>query len=182
MDDDDDGRFYYNDQYPPLCIQASKEESKAWVARHLHGAITQYLQESNRSGIKDPNALLESGLTAGETGILHFRHSNGHGRRVERINLDSDKILDEISRALQHTMGIDMSAYEQTLRQYVHPDLFVNPKGYKRHLGPAIKQFLHGINCKPRGYTGPLKKMMVHVNGFIEAEIQANKKCQGTST
>ena len=168
MDPTDTGFFEYDDNYPPMCIRDST--TTAAIPDELVDAqITDYLQESYKEGVKHEDAILPSGLSAGEAGVLYFRKLNSKRRRVEKLDLNVDLILSHVAESLRRHMDIDVTSrqYRPAFVRCLNPDVF-QTKQYKRKLMQAVKTFLRDIKMTTKGYTSKLRLVMTTINARID--------------
>lgn len=80
MNPADDGYFHYNGNFPPLYVEPPETQKKDYE-KEMENALLTYLQESYKTGIKDSNAILSSGLSAGEAGVLYIRRLRDKRRK-----------------------------------------------------------------------------------------------------
>jgi hypothetical protein len=161
MDEFDNGYLTYDDNYPPICIKptvSSKYNSK----RAMSGIVLNYLKDSHKNGIKHPNTVLDSGMTAGEVAVYHLR--NTHNEKTEKKqNSKLSKTFDifqKLMEMLENDMDIDMRQNEHIFVEYVNPDTFSNGTIDNLKLLPSIKAFLNHINKKDKGYTLKLNNLV----------------------
>jgi hypothetical protein len=163
MDSSDRGYFEYDDKFAPLCVRDVRiVQSDAIV----DAQITQYLQESYKEGIKHSNAILPSGMSAGEAGVMYLRKMNNKRRKVEKVDLDTDQIIANIGESLKRHMDIDILAdekYRSAFMKHITSDLF-QTKQYRRKIIQVIKLFLKEMNLKTKGYTSKLRNVMTTIN------------------
>ena len=86
MNDDDNGFFEYNKNYPPLFIKPPVHQEVDYK-QSMEGSITSYLQDSKTTGTKHPDAILPNGMCAGEAGVLYFREINHKRKKDSHIDL-----------------------------------------------------------------------------------------------
>lgn len=165
MDSADTGFFDYDDRYPPFCVRDVRTRVPDEV---VDGQITQYLQESYKEGIKHANAILPSGLSAGEAGVMYLRKMNNKRRRTDKVDLDVDQILAQVAESLKRHMGIDVTSplHRPIFQRHLTSDVF-QTKQYRRKMMQAIKSFLKEANMKSKGYTAKLRNVMTSINAQI---------------
>src|SRR5688572_2228011 len=135
MNDIDDGFFHYDCNYPPLFIQPP-ESQKEQYRICLKTAIKNYLRSSYEKGLKHPNSLLDSGLTAGEAALLHFRDIKD--RQMEPTNT---AFLESIRQSIKVNMNFDPHDYQEIFHKHL---LLVNPtdSNLEHKMLIGIKSFL----------------------------------------
>lgn len=168
----EDEFFRYDDSYPPLCIKPPSDQENDFKLA-MEGAVTRYLQDSYKNGLKHEHAILDNGLSAGEAGMFYFRELYHKRRKIERVNIDIDKLILHIRGAMFTHMNIDVGQHEKFFRRHIHPKIFQN-RQYKRTLTPAIKAFLKDINMKTKGYTSKLRNVMADINALVDSETQTS--------
>ncbi len=163
MNDVDDGFFHYDNNYPPLFIQPPESQTENYQIC-MKTAIGYYLQSSYKSGIKQPNSILDSGLTAGEAALLHFRNF-----RDKQMASTNKVLLESIRQAIKNNMNFD--PYDTKEIFYKHL-LLVNSTdtNIDQKMLSGIKSFLKEVNQTPKGYTYILKKIIqdIQVQEFRE--------------
>lgn len=166
MNAKDTGYFQYDDRYPPLCVTAVTHVDE----RMIDTQITDYLQESYRSGIKHVDTILSSGLSAGEAGVIYIRKLNNKRRRNGQTVVDVNSVRKHVAESLYRHMGIDVysSVYIDTFQRHVSKEIFQTNQ-YRRKLMQAIKQFLKDVNLKTKGYTAKLRNVMTTVNAQLSS-------------
>lgn len=172
MDSADKGFFDYDDRYPPFCVRDVRTRVPDEV---VDGQITQYLQESYKEGIKHANAILPSGLSAGEAGVMYLRKMNNKRRRTDKIDLDVDQLLAQVADSLQRHMDIDVTSapHRAIFQRHLTSEVF-QTKQYRRKMMQAIKSFLKEANMKSKGYTAKLRNVMTSINAQINVWENSN--------
>lgn len=129
-----------------------------------------YLQESYKEGVKHEDAILASGLSAGEAGVLYFRKLNSKRRKVYKADVNVDKVLFHVGESLRRHMDIDINSkpIRPIFLRCMNAEVF-ETKQYRRRLMQAIKMFLKEINMKTKGYTSKLRNVMTTVNALIDS-------------
>lgn len=158
MNQNDDGYFHYNDEYPPLCIRPPTHQQPDFDSA-MNRAIIDYLQDSYKNGLKDADTILDSGLSAGEAAVLYFRLVNNKRKPRHQLKFDIEEVIKKTMQSIETHMGFDVHAYIPEFEKHINPSLFQS-KQYKRKFLPAIKAFLDDTNMKTKGYTHRLKKVM----------------------
>jgi hypothetical protein len=167
----DDGFFHYDMKYPPLFIRPPFHQQDQYKAS-MEGAIVSFLQESYRNGIKDPNNILPSGLSAGEAAVHFVRDLNDKRKKTSETFVEINTIIEETLQSVQINMDINIAGKTKILfYRYINPDLFKS-KQYKRKFLPALKSFLEEMNLKFKGYTHKLRQVMIDVNEIMEREYK----------
>ena len=158
MNDYDDGFFHYDDSYPPLCVQPPDHQKQDYNDS-MEGVIISYLQESYKDGLKDPDTILPSGLSAGEAAVLYFRNINDKRKRTSFNNIDISYIIIQLANGIHRHMDIDVFENKSIFDKHINQNLFIT-KQYKRKLLPALKAYLKDSNLKTKGYTRKLKLVL----------------------
>jgi hypothetical protein len=166
MDEFEDGFFHYDSNYPPLFIQPSESQKENYRIC-MKTAIGCYLRSSYEKGLKHPNAILDSGLTAGEAALLHFRNI-----KDQEMIPTNTAFVESIRQSIKNNMNFDPYEYQEIFNKHL---LVVNPtdSNLNQKLLSAIKLFLKEVNQTPKGYTYILKKIMqdIQVQDFREKKI-----------
>jgi hypothetical protein len=172
MDESDNGYFTYDDRYPPICVKPPENQLNDYK-ESMEGAVTSYLQESYKDGLKHEDTILPNGLAVGEAGIFYFRELNHKRRKIEKCSMDVLQIMDRITDSIQKHMGFNIktSEYQSVFEKHINHKLF-KTKQYKRKLLPALKLFLTEINMKTKGYTSKLRNVMSEIDTIVETYIQ----------
>lgn len=165
MDTGDQGFFEYDDRYPPFCV---RDATAKVPEEEVDGQITQYLQESYKEGVKHADAILPSGLSAGEAGVMYLRKMNNKRRRLDKVDVDVDRILHHVTDSLQRHMDIDVTSaqHRAVFQRCLNLEVF-QTKQYRRKLMQAIKLFLKEAHMKSKGYTSKLRNVMSSINAQI---------------
>lgn len=171
MDEDDTGYFYYDDGYPPLCVRQGKPNAC------LDSDIIEYLQESYKEGLKHEDAILHSGLSAGEAGVMYLRKLNNKRRRVNSTDVNVDAFRQHVAESLRRHMDIDVSNPDigHVFNQFITPEV-LQTNVHRRKLVHALKLFLREINLKTKGYTAKLRNVMTTIHSQLDFVQQSNKK------
>lgn len=172
MDENDTGYFTYDDRYPPICVKPPEAQLPDYKEA-MEGAVTSYLQESYKDGIKHEDTILSNGLAVGEAGVFYFRELNHKRRKIEKCSMDVLQIMDNITASIKKHMEIDIrtSQYQSIFEKHINHKLF-KTKQYRRKLLPALKLFLTEINMKTKGYTSKLRNVMTEIDAIVENYIQ----------
>jgi hypothetical protein len=163
MNKQDDGFFHYNDNFPPLCIKPPKHQEIEFNDCMENGVIITYLQESYKDGIKDPNNILPSGLSAGEAAVLYFRDINDKRKKSLYTSVDVQNVINQIIENMNIHMGIDVKDTRYIFDKYINQNIF-HSKQYKKRVLPALKAYLKDVNMKSKGYTHKLKNVLNDVS------------------
>lgn len=160
MDNEDDGYFHYNDKFPPICIRPPYPKNQP--EDQMTGVITEYLKESYKYGLKDPNALLPSGLAAGEAAIIYFRTASECKKSTFYNQMEITKIIQSIQEAILKYLDVDIHVCTEKFTKYINGSIFYC-KQYKKRLLSALKAYLTEMGLKSKGYTYKLKQIMSEV-------------------
>lgn len=162
MDDDDDGYFHYDVNYPPLYVKPPAHQENDFTAT-MKRAVLQYLQESYKIGIKHSQNITESGLSAGEAGVLYLRQITKKKKKQRNIQLFNQQknrhLLDLLKRRMKQYMKIDTDKTASIWNKHVTVEL-LGCKQQKKVLLTAIKAYLAEINQKTKGYTLKLNNLI----------------------
>jgi hypothetical protein len=163
MDIADDGYFTYDDKYPPICIKPPLNQLEEYK-QSMEGAITSYLQDSYKDGVKHEDAILANGLAVGEAGVFYFRDLHNKRRKPEKQYPELNPIIEKIIDSIKQHMNIYVSwaAVEQSLT----PRLF-QTKQYPKKLLMILKKILSDMNMKTKGYTAKLKQIIQDIDLFV---------------
>jgi len=174
MDENDTGYFIYDDRYPPICIKPPENQLNEYKDS-MEGAVTGYLQESYKDGLKHEDTILSNGLAVGEAGVFYFRELNNKRRRIEKCSMDAIQIMDNITDSILKHMGIEIksSPYQAVFEKHINHKLF-KTKQYKRKLLPALKLFLAEVNMKSKGYTSKLRNVLAEIDEIVETYQQTD--------
>ncbi len=166
MDDKDDGYFHYDASCPPMFFKLGdmKPDENRVV---MQQAVMQYLRSSAQHGLKQHNALMDSGLTPGEAAVLHFRHLKEEQNEETVLPL-----IDLVRECVKKHMGFDPLDFRDA---FVNNMLGVGEDNADQKLLCGLKAFLKDINKKPKGYTYILKHIVQDVR---EARKKVVKKLQ----
>jgi hypothetical protein len=163
MDEVDDGFFHYDYNHPPLFISPVESQSENYRIC-MKTAINQYLRSSYENGLKHPNSILDSTLTAGEAALLHFRNS-----KDQQTAPTNTAFLDSIRQSIKNNMNFDPHDHQEIFHKHL---LIVNPtdSNLEQKMVIGIKAFLKEVNQTPKGYTYILKKIIqdIQVQDFRE--------------
>lgn len=170
MDPDDDGKFHYNLNYAPLCFKPPEHQIED-CKEVMKTALYDYLQQSLKNGAPfHEDVVLDSGLTAGEAGVLHFRETTQKRRKAsDPMEMDRRQGLQIIMKALHNHMDIDVNAnnhVKECFHRFVTGSIF-DTTNLNRQLLSTLKCFLREANLKTKGYTGKLRLVIEQ----IEREI-----------
>lgn len=170
MDEDDPGYFEYDPLVPPLCLKGEitpmDEEQRQQCVEET---VKYYLKESNHFGLKNPNALLPSGLVAGEAAIYHLRRQT-QKRKLEVIPNESETLVphagyEELMRLIQlyiHDVSREFTqdpTNQVVLRQCIPWEIF--QQNQTRKMIPALKEFMtKTLLPYYRGYTKDLHRVI----------------------
>jgi len=169
MNESDNGMFEYNLNYPPLCVKPHPHEMNDFKSS-MNTAVTSYLQDSYRDGLKHEDTILASGLSSGEAGVLYFRELNHKRMKCEKSLVDVNRYLDVIAKSLEKHLGVDVCRFKSVFDKHINVKLF-QTKQFFRKVNPAIKLFLKEIDMKTKGYTSKLKSVMHDVRN-LESECE----------
>ena len=111
MDPHDTGYFEYDDNYPPMCIKLNSGFNPSTINK-IDNEIIAYLQDSYRTGLKHDHAILSCGLSAGEAGVLYFRKLNNKRRKLDKIDINVEKMIYNISESLERHMDINLHSHQ----------------------------------------------------------------------
>lgn len=163
MDSTDYGFFEYDPNYPPICIKPPQNQVPEYK-QAMEGAITSYLQDSYKDGLKHEDAILPNGLAVGEAGVFYFRELHNKRRKPEKQYPELNPIIEKIIQSIKHHMNIYVSwdAIEHTLT----PKLF-QTKQYPKKLLMILKKILSDMNMKTKGYTSKLKQIIQDIDLFV---------------
>ena len=167
MDSRDNGYFVYNDKYPPLCIQTQTQLD----AESVNQSVLHFLQESYKDGLKDPCAILPSGLSAGEAAVFYIRGMNDRRLRPddeEKDPLNYEGVIDFIRQCLSKSLQVEVSEHQSIFDKFINPAFF-QQKNFKKNLMSAIKGFLGEIGKKSKGYTSEVKHLVRQIIEYIES-------------
>lgn len=170
MDTSDDGYFHYNDKFPPICFKPPYWQESDYE-QGMDGAILGYLQESYKDGLKDPNTILPSGLSAGEAAVLYIRDTDRR-RNGCYSNPEIQLIIDQLKICIFKHMGINVNNNQYIFEKHVNNSLFFC-KQYKKHLLPALKAYLKEMDSKSKGYTYKLKQIISEIS---ESNVEENSE------
>ena len=133
----------------------------------MEGAVTNYLQESYRDGMKHEHAILSNGLCASEAAVYYFRELNHKRRKCDKSSTDVQRALNTIIKSLERHLGVDISRPQckTSFDRHINIKLFAT-RQFQRKILPAIKAFLKEINMKTKGYTSKLKSVMNDINAI----------------
>ena len=157
MDTDDDGYFHYNDKYPPICIRPPYPIHQ--IEGQMVGVITEYLQESYKHGLKHPDTLLPSGLSAGEAAVIYFRTASECKKSVVYNQMEITEIIRSIQEAILKYLDVDTGICKEKFTKYINASIFYC-KQYKKRLLPALKAYFTEMGLRKKGYTYKLKQIM----------------------
>ncbi len=150
MDENDDGYFHFDKNHPPMYISEDTKTNNEFIQE----SIKQYLRSSYQTGIKHPNAILDSGLTAGEAAMIYLR--NFKDKQQSTVSLP---LMESLSLIIQTRMGFDPNEYQEAFNKHLqlsYPfDANIDTK-----LSYGLKAFLKEINKKPKGYTYLVKNII----------------------
>lgn len=150
--------FIYDDSCPPLCLRTTDPVDLKFVRRAIQG----YLHESSRDGRKDPNAILNCGLAAGEAAVFHIRDVNSK-RRTASADPALHEWLSFVRESVQHHFQFRFDdRCNASFDRHIQVCLF-QTKQMVKQLSVALKHFLSEINLKEKGYTGQLKRVLEDV-------------------
>lgn len=175
MDPHDQGFFHYNDLYPPLCVEPAPQEVDLF-RQAMDGAVTAYLQESYREGIKHENAILRNGLCVGEAALYYFRELHHKRRKCDFSNTEVQQIILSIQKLVEQLFNVDLQTGRPSVlfRKYINPSLFHGKnqgpmsQPHARRILPALKNLLGDLNQKSKGYMVKLKKAMTEIQKLLE--------------
>jgi hypothetical protein len=169
MDARDNGMFVYDDRFPPLCIHSHQPHMLQHAAQAMGGAITQYLQESYREGLKHEHSILPSGLSVGEAGVLYFRELHSKRRRLQPQNIDIDQLYLNLLHLVSLHLQVDLSsALERaTFDSYLQPVMHQCKQPVRKIL-PALKRYVQEHALKTKGYTAKLRLIMRDLHSSTE--------------
>jgi hypothetical protein len=165
MYQEDTGYFVYDDQFPPLCVRERKQTNK----ENLDTDIIEYLQESYKEGLKHEDAILKSGLSAGEAGVIYLRKLNNKRRRVNSTDVNVDTLKMHVAESLRRHMDVDVFSPDlvDAFNKYVTADV-LQTNVHRRKLVHALKLFLREINLKTKGYTAKLRNVMTTIHSQLD--------------
>lgn len=151
--------FVYDSRYPPICVQPPTDQMPE-CQRTMECAVTSYLKESYRHGLKHEHAILGSGLSAGEAGVLYFRdlHLKRHKQQSEpSVNLR--ELQDRLAEIVGRYFQINMNQHRESFNRHVDAQVLEQNHRAKNHqsLPNAIKTFLAENGLKNKGYTNRLQ-------------------------
>jgi len=153
--------FVYDDGHPPLCLRSC--ESTTGDLSHVRRAIKQHLYESGRDGLKDANAMLECGLTAGEAAVFHIRDINSKRRVVNCDPALQEWVWFVKEKMHQHfQLNFDDPLLNEIFDRHIHSSLF-QTKQMSKQMSVSLKHFLSEIQLKDKGYTAQLKRVLEDV-------------------
>lgn len=163
MNEDDDGLFRYDDTFVPLCVKPDDHQLPEYK-QSMNGAVTTYLQESYKDGMKPENFILENGLSVGEAGVCYFRDLNCKRRKGEKVIVNAPELIRVLKESLEKNLGVNLSdtKYLIVFEKHVNVKLF-QTKQYEKRILPAIKSFLAEVNLKTKGYSKKLKTIMENI-------------------
>lgn len=172
MDPADTGFFEYDDRYPPFCVREARHVLPEEV---VDAQITQYLQDSYKEGLKHEDAILSSGLSAGEAGVMYLRKMNNKRRRLDKSDIDIDRAMRYIAESLKRHMDLDVNAkaYRPIFLRVFTPEVF-QTKQYRRKIMQTVKLFLKEANLKTKGYTAKLRNVMTSVYAQLNLAEENN--------
>ncbi len=142
MDSDDNGFFEYNFQYLPLCVKPS-EHQMLLQKEIMQSALINYLRDSHQNGMKHENAILPSGMSAGEAGVQYFRQrgkaclSKNEQTGYDLAQLVESRIMNDLE--IQSLPCLDIFS------KCITPGLFVNPH-FSKKLVRSLRNYFKEIH------------------------------------
>jgi len=170
MDPEDDGKFHYNLHYAPLCFKPPEHQIED-CQEIMKTAVADYLQQSYKNGGPfHEHVVLDTGLTAGEAGVLHYRESIQKRRKAsDPLEMDRKIGLQIIIKALQDHMGISITGstdIKECFDRFVTSSVF-EASNLNRQLLSTLKCFLKEANLKSKGYTSKLRLVIEQIERDI---------------
>jgi hypothetical protein len=153
MDEKDDGYFHFDKNHPPMYIAEDEKADNEFI----QDSIKQYLRSSYQNGIKHPNAILDSGLTAGEAAMIWLR--NFKDKQQETTSLP---LMESLSLIIKNRMGFDPNEYQEAFNKHLQIS-YPFDRNIDAKLSYGLKAFLKEINKKPKGYTYLVKNIILDI-------------------
>lgn len=149
--------FVYDDGHPPLCLRTNDSPVDLTNVRR---AIKQYLTDSSRDGLKDPNAMLECGLTAGEAAVFYIRDCNSK-RRTVTYDPEMQEWVNFVKERMQVHFQLNFAdpLLNSMFDRHISATLF-QTKQMAKQVSVSLKHFLSEIQLKEKGYTSQLKRVL----------------------
>lgn len=154
MDGFCDDYFHYNLKFPPTFFEPPKNQIED-CEHVMKSAVLNYLRSSCHDRIKHHNAILNSGLTAGEAAMLHLQAKDSSSRTSK------GPMYNFLCDCIKTHFGVNPDDYPNInyhLAIENVPDQQLEAK--IRH---CIKIFLQEINLKSKGYTFILKTIVAQM-------------------
>lgn len=149
--------FQYTVLHVPSFFQPPDSQIAACQQVMKH-AIRDYQRSSYKHGIKHPNALLESGLTAGEAAVITLARDGATNEKVK------NPLYFFLALRIDKYFNVNPDDYENAMSHLILGD--VSTPNLENRVQVAIKNFLRDIHYKSKGYTARIKTI---VHELLEA-------------
>lgn len=143
MDPSDTGTFEYDFAYLPLGIRPPDSQLHAFK-KAMQSAVMDYLRESHSSGVKHPDAILASGMTAGEAAVQYFRQRGKVCQFEECPNLSSF-VAQDVFKVMK------LKIAEPLFSKHVHQGIFSRPD-FSRKLFLGLKAYFKEAGLRGKQY------------------------------
>lgn len=142
--------FQYSRRFAPSCFQPPECQLPQFE-QVMKFAILDYQQSSAQLGIKHHNALMSSGLTAGEAGMIALQMKKGV---VEKRTPIFQFLVD----CMKQYFDVNAEDHENAMLHLMLGDIPTPQLESRATI--AIKAFLRDVHYKSKGYTFQLKQIV----------------------
>lgn len=161
MDDQDNGMYKFDPNFPPFFVKPP-DHLKEPIKRMMNDAIPNYLKECSKQDYHY-QALLDSGLDAGEAGWLCQKETN-HRRTHQNNIINNDWLFEQIKNHLPIDFEKNKD-WESVLRKKIGNQVFTMQ--YKRQVSRTIREFLKDIGVNVKGLRRQLNPLMVTIQNHV---------------